>query len=227
MASFIRKLAGKSDSELAWWTVALISSVKADSIKYRTFAGYEIGLIERNPEEQNATSYSLKKANILSPSDESLDFQGEVFDRPWFEAIEEKAVLRDDVEWLTEQIGKDAIEVAKDLTRRWQQSNPPKLKSLRMDIKDIARPNGRVVRVLRRRSHGLLLIYPLQQPGEILPDWRLNPAPPPEPTGLDPSGSPVIGLAVSFPTSDTVMGVEYRVNKVWDAEIQEDSAYED
>lgn len=45
--------------------------------------------------------------------------------------------------------------------------------------------------------------------------------------GVDPNGPPVIGVALSFPTSETVLGVEYRVNRVWDAEIQEDAAYDD
>ena len=34
-------------------------------------------------------------------------------------------------------------------------------------------------------------------------------------------------MALSFPTSDTVIGVEYRVNKVWDAELPEDDEYDD
>jgi hypothetical protein len=41
---------------------------------------------------------------------------------------------------------------------------------------------------------------------------------------------PFFGIAkleLSFPTSDSVIGVEYRVNKVWDAEMKEDSTYED
>jgi hypothetical protein len=47
------------------------------------------------------------------------------------------------------------------------------------------------------------------------------------PTGLDPAGAPIIGVALSFPTSDTVIGVEYRVNKVWDAELREDDENDD
>ena len=78
------------------------------------------------------------------------------------------------------------------------------------------------MREVRAKRHGLLLIYPLVAPA-IVPgeDGRAE-----EPTGLDPNGPPVIGVALSFPTSDTVLGVEYRVNRVWDAEIQEDAQYE-
>ena len=38
---------------------------------------------------------------------------------------------------------------------------------------------------------------------------------------------PVIGTALSFPASDTVDGVDYRVNRVWDMTMEEDATYED
>ena len=74
-----------------------------------------------------------------------------------------------------------------------------------------SRVGGRVLRVLRRRSHGLLIIYPLE---------------PLAATGVDTSGPPIISLSLSFPTSDTVLGVEYRVNRVWGAEIEEDNEFD-
>jgi hypothetical protein len=227
LARFIRKQASKPEPELAWWTVALVSNAQAEEAKRRTLAGYKIGLIERNPEDQTPTSYSLKKANILNPADEASDFKGVPFDQQWFDSVATKPDLRDDVDWLAEQTGKDAEVVAIGLTRRWQETDPPKIKPGRKGVADAKRPNGRALRVLRRRTHGLLLIYPLQQPKEIPPDPKLNPRPKPEPTGLDPAGTPVIGLGLSFPTSDSVIGVEYQVNKVWDEEMKEDSAYED
>ena len=48
-----------------------------------------------------------------------------------------------------------------------------------------------------------------------------------EPTGLSSSGDPIVGIAISFPTSDTTLRVEYRVNRVWGAEMEEDATYED
>jgi hypothetical protein len=45
---------------------------------------------------------------------------------------------------------------------------------------------------------------------------------------LDPAGSPIIGVALSFPTSETVRGIEYRVTPVyWGMEIAEDAGYDD
>jgi hypothetical protein len=226
LGRFIRKQASKPEPELSWWTVALVSNAEADADKGRTLAGYSIGLIERNPEDQTPTSYSLKKANILSPADESLDFEKVPFDQQWFESIATKPDLKDDIDWLAGQVGSaDAVEVAQRLTQRWQKSDPPKIKGPRAGDAKTKRPNGRVLRVLRRRANGLLLIYPLQQPEVIPADKKLNR--PAVPTGLNPAGVPVIGLGLSFPTSDTVIRVEYRVNKVWDAEMKEDSAYED
>jgi len=222
LAAFIRKQTTKPDVELTSWTVVLVSNSQADQPKRRDFAKLEIGLIERTPESQSATSYGLRKANILSPTDEATDFAGEVFDQAWFDEIATKRELETDLAWLAEQIGNKADEVALDLTRRWQTTDPPKI---RASTGTAARANGRVLRVLRRRSHGLLLIYPLQQPRAIPEDKKLNRSE--QLTGLDSAGSPIIGVALSFPTSETALGVEYRVNRVWDAEVQEDATYDD
>jgi len=96
-------------------------------------------------------------------------------------------------------VGTHAEKVALGLTQRWQQTNPPKLRPPK-DGASAARANGRVLRLLRRKTHGLLLIYPLL---------------PPEQVGADTSGPPIIGLALSFPTSDSAESIEYVVNRVW------------
>ena len=80
-------------------------------------------------------------------------------------------------------------------------------------------------RALRRRTQGLPLIYPILPPVEV-------PGKPKEgraavETGLKADGDPIIDVALSFPTSNTVLGIEYRVNKVWDAELREDDEYDD
>ena len=111
-------------------------------------------------------------------------------------------------------------DVALELTRQWQQTVPPKLRV--PEKGETKRPNGRVLRLLRRRSHGLLLIYPVKPPTVVKGENNM----PDSPTGMAEIGIPVIGVALSFPTSDTVLGVEYRVNRLWDAEIQEDSTYD-
>ncbi len=220
LAAFIRKQAGKAPAELTVWTVALVSHAQAPAARHRKCAGFDVGLIERNPESQTATSFALKKANILNPVDEARDFTGS-FDQVWFDAVAGKRELVGDITWLQEQIGRNALEVALELTRRWQQTEPPKIRKPAEG--ETKRANGRVLRVLRRPENGLLLIYPLLPPTKVVPEKPI----PEEPTGLKPDGPPIVGVALSFPTSATTLGVEYRVNRVWSAEMEEDAGYED
>jgi hypothetical protein len=221
IAAFIRQQAAKPEPELTHWTVALISVGQGQRIQ---IAGHDIGLVKRSAEHQTGDSFGLRKANILSPADEGYDFQEQAFTQEWFDGIADKPELAADLDWLKEQVGDhDARNVALELTSKWQQTVPPKLRLRETGDSKPKRPNGRVLRLLRRRSHGLLLIYPLQPPTVVEGENRM----PDSPTGMVETGDPVIGVAVSFPTSDTVLGVEYRVNRVWDAEIQEDSTYDD
>jgi len=208
LGAFIRQQTTKPDPELTQWTVALVSVKDAPS--RRKISDYDVGLVERTPEDIFSNSYSLKKANILNPADEASDFEGQTFTQEWFDSVSEKPELQNDLVWLQGQVGKVAWDVALGLTLEWQKTSPPKIRPPSKG--ETKRPNGRVLRVLRRRSHALLLIYPLAPLQEV---------------GLKSDGPPAIGLALSFPTSDSVLGVEYRVNRVWDAELQEDSAYDD
>jgi hypothetical protein len=218
LAAFIRQQAMKQEPELTSWTVALISVAQG---RHTQIAGNDVGLVERSAEHQTADSFGLRKANILSPADEGWDFEGQTFTQEWFDSIVDKPELAADLDWLRDQIDDDARDIALELTRRWQQTVPPKLRP--PDKGETKRPNGRVLRVLRRRSHGLLLIYPLQPPEAVKGDNGMRDTP----TGMLRNGDPIIGVALSFPTSDTVLGVEYRVNRVWNAEIQDDSEYDD
>jgi hypothetical protein len=177
-------------------------------------------MVERNPESQTATSFSLKNANILNPTDEASDFDDQTFDAEWYAAITDKQELEADRAWLHGQIGADAMHVARGLTKRWQFTDPPKIR--RSSGEGPLRPNGRVLRVLRRQTKGLLLIYPVLPPTKVRRADRLA-----EPTGIEALGPPIFGVALSFPSSATTQGVEYRVNKVWSSEISEDGEYED
>lgn len=220
LATFIRKQATKLPTELTSWTVVLASNsqIKARSV---TIAGHDIGLLVRNPESQAESTYRLNKSNILSPADESRDFDGLKFDRQWFDAVCGKPDLVDDRDWLEEQVsaGLSAEKVALDLTNRWMEAGRVrKPKSGKYE-----RPNGRVVRVMRPREQGLLLIYVLVPPEKL----KNRDGRPEEPTGLQEQGTPIIGVALSFPSSDTALGCEYRVNRVWQAEIDDDERYDD
>jgi hypothetical protein len=220
LAAFIRKQSSKQPAELTNWTVALISNSKSPVDRHRTLAGFPIGLMERSPESQTRHSLGLKKANILSPTDEALDFDGQSFSAEWYGAVSAKLELHDDKDWLAAQIGKDAGEVALDLTRRWQSTPTPKIR--KPPSGEPSRANGRVLRSLRRERDGLLLIYPIMPPTMVEMNNKME-----EATGLDANGPPIIGIALSFPVSATTLGIEYRVNTVWGSEISEDDEYED
>ena len=216
LAAFILKQSGKTPSELTNWTVALISN--AQTASKVIFSGFDIGLIERNPEAQDRTRFSLKKANILNPEDEGQDFVDIIFDKNWFEEIARKRDIEEDVDWLFNQIGKTAESVALNLTHRWQDWEKPKIRKPPKGV--TTRPNGRVLRVLRRSTNGLLLIYPVLPPLEVHQELMSR--------GHKASELPIIGVALSFPTSETTQGIEYRVNPVyWGTEIEEDIEYED
>jgi hypothetical protein len=227
LAAFIQKQVGKIPPELTSWTVAVVSNARASGDQLRVIAGHEIGLIVRNPEGQDEKSIALKKANILNPADEGWDFKvgtdgrKPIFDYPWLQAIVGKTELAEDEDWLADQVGQEAETVALNLTRRWQEGDKPKIR--KPPTGETQRANGRVLRVLRRAENGLLLIYPVVQPVDVKEDLTQTS----EPTGLSPAGQPLIGVALSFPTSETTLGVEYRVNTIWGAEMQEDANYED
>ena len=178
-------------------------------------------MVRRTPESQTAASWALRNANILSPEDEALDLRGTKLTAELTAELAAKPALRMDAEFLHEHVGKDLREVAVLLTRKRIAQDPERWRGK----PDTERPNGRIVRELRPKSRGLLLIYPLRQPDEVPDDKELGRAK--EKTGLDPNGPPIIGLALSFPTSETAVRVEYRVNRVWDAMIQDDDAYGD
>lgn len=211
LAQYIRKQAAKAPAELTSWTVVMLSSQSAD--QRREVAGAAVGLIQRTPEklskdpdrfnhDPSLKTYALNKANVQSPGDEGLDFVGQPFTQAWYESVYDKpGFSAADQAYLQDRAaaGADAGEVALGLTQRWQQTDPPKLRPPK-DGASATRANGRVLRLLRRKSHGLLLIYPLL---------------PPEQVGADTDGPPVIGLALSFPTSDSAESIEYVVNRVW------------
>ena len=73
-----------------------------------------------------------------------------------------------------------------------------------------SRINGEVIRRLRPKTHGLLLIYPLVPKGNAWPEDQ-----------------PFMGLAFSFPSSHTACAVDYKVNKIWQTTFPEDDDYGD
>ena len=225
LATFIRKQ--EEQGELLNWTVVLLSNSLAPEAQQRNFANQQIGLVKRTPESQTGISYALRKANILSPLDESIDLSSMSLDGALVAQLASKSTLAVDAQFLSDQSGKNLREVAVSLTQKRIKEKP----ELWRGKEDTKVANGRIVRELRPKSNGLLLIYPLLPPSEV-PATKVDgvETKPAESTGLkadDPHSTPIIGLALSFPTSDTAACVEYQVNKVWDVTVQEDAEYDD
>ncbi len=228
LSRFIRAQV-EEQGELTTWTVVLVSNSRAPAEERRTFAGQSVGLTVRRPASQKPNDYALRNANILNPSDESLDLAG-IFLTPEVAAkLLAKPALAPDRDFILAQASltppRDLRSVAVDLTRERVAAEP----GYHGNAKDIDVAHGRVVRELRPKTHGLLLIYPLVQPKEV-PEVKSKSGVVTslaEPTDLDPNGPPIIGLALSFPESETATYVEYQVNKKWNTALQEDPSDDD
>jgi len=96
-----------------------------------------------------------------------------------------------------EQIDLDATEKATALQlaiERWQNdSRPSKPKD------PPAPPGGKEIRQCRPKTRGMLLLYPLD----------------PQHASLSAGSTPIVGMAISFPKSDTATEVTYTVNNVF------------
>jgi hypothetical protein len=216
LADFISQQSSKPAPELTSWTVVLVSSEKAELKRRRKFAGFTTGLLERTAESQTEATFTLPNSNFINPPDQSLDLALMLLDESSLKALSEKSTLPSELEGIQPDASKTLRDVALQITRTRIAAG-----KLNGDVtKNV--PNGRIVREVRPKSHGLLLIYPLLPPS-IVPSSDRRPE---EPTGLDPDGPPIIGVALSFPTSDTVLGVEYRVNRIWEAEMEEDNQFD-
>ncbi|MFN7766032.1 MAG: Z1 domain-containing protein [Planctomycetaceae bacterium] len=201
VADYIRKQNSRGHGELREWTVALVSKSTATP---EMLGGLAMGYLERSVTDEN-NSWGVTKANLLSPADEGRDFVDRVFDPEWFAQIADKPELADDLAFLEDQANRHckAPDVALELTRRWQQSTPPKIRGAKDGATTATRANGRIIRLLRPRSQGLLLIYPMVLTQNNKPLETVK---------------PIIGVAVSLPASHTATGVEYVVGKIWDAQ---------
>jgi hypothetical protein len=200
LADFIRKQC--TQGELIEWSVVLVGLKKATAAWELPRTGVTVGLTGRTPEDSTSKTFTLKKANIIDPGHQSLDLLDTDLTPEWIGGLRSKSGLREDTAWLDAQVGRDAYEVARELTQLWAKRGELKT--------DGAYPNGRVAREIRPKSRGLLLIYPLFNKKE------------PESTT-----PPLIGLALSFPTSDTAACVEYQVSTVWGDQLRDDSGYDD
>lgn len=230
LAAFIRKQ--NQQGELVSWTVALLANSKTKEDERRDFAGGpRIGFLTRTPARQTANDYALKKANILSPSDEDIDLADFTLTPALANSLAAKIGWTEaERAWLIDQsqvtvprtLDKIALALAKKRAAEESETSS--------EATSPETAPGTIVRQLRPKTHGLLLIYPLVQPHEI-PEKKSKAgvvvtAAEPMP-GMDPAGPPSVGLAISFPASESAARVEYQVNKRWDRSLQEDWSDDD
>ncbi len=231
LAAFIRKQ--NQQGELVTWTVALMTNSQTAQDDRRDFAGHRIGLLRRNPARgsQTKADYALRKANILSPRDQSLDLPGFDFTSELAAQLLAKPGFTDtERDWLHDEatrtesrtLAEIAIALAKK--RAVAAGGDAAAKAEQIEFAP-----GEIVRELRPKTHALLLIYPLEQPEKVpaqIDESGVIIAPA-EDTKLDPAGPPVIGLALSFPSSETAARIEYQVNKRWSPDLLEGEPNDD
>jgi hypothetical protein len=227
LASFIRKL--NQQEELINWTVVLLSNSQIKDPECREFASHRIGLLRRSPASQTACDYSLPNNTILSPRDESIDLSDLTLTKELADTIVQKPGLTiDERAWILNESLSDPKPILSDIAlaltiRRIAQRDNTKQPPTQPSI-----PSGIVIRELRPKTNGLLLIYPLEQP-ERVQKLEMNGVvmSPEVETGLEPSGPPVIGLTLSFPSSESATRVEYQVNKRWNRALVDEGDSDD
>jgi len=225
LAAFIRKQ--NAQGELVTWTVVLLTNSQTPELERRNFAGHRLGLLHRSPARPpSAGDYALRKSSIYSPRDESLDLGDFTLTPELAASLVQKRLWSDrERDWLRDQatgsrhLDKVGLELA---AQRAADEDPPRA------APDIV--PGEIARALRPKTHGLLLIYPLVQPVEVPAQMTkekvivvdAQPIP-----GMDKLGPPSVGLAISFPESESAARVEYQVNKRWNPELTEEPADND
>lgn len=207
LADFIRAQGTKPEPELNLWTVALISSQGNQKGRtVRKIHNLEVGLVERGPSDVGPDSFSLPNANMIDPKHQSIDLSLMNLTE---ELLDELRATKEipELDILVADASRTLRDVGVEITRK-------RIAAKKIRGSDKTRdPNGRVARELRPKTHGLLLIYPLMATETAT--LKVPPAP------------PIIGVALSFPSSSTAEGIEYRVNTIWRTEMEDDADYED
>jgi hypothetical protein len=182
--------------ELTDWTVVLIHNLEAKDLNKRDFDSLKVGLTTRSEDQASTkkdTIYSLNRSNLIDPRHQSLDLHQIQIDNHLIEHILEKnkKIGPEERSLVENAVGKSLHKLALEITiQRWKNG---KIKG----PKEPEFPNGKVVRDFRPAKNCLLLIYALN-PKDI--------------KGIT-STNPVIGFAISFPTSVRAKTVEYKVTK--------------
>lgn len=201
IAQFVRRQL--KQGELTYWTVALLGANGGEPCK---IGGLEVSLVERmnvaSGDANTSRHYELPNSNVLNPPDQGIDLEGATLDGNWIQHLlgkrafrEENAIERNLIQ---NAKGRVALEVAMDISMlRYEAAK--QAKRTRPNQQPPSRPVGAVIRDLRRTSHALLLLYPLDAAN----------------AGISTEPKFIITCALSFPTSATAVPIEYQVNEVY------------
>ena len=256
LADYIEKQLEENTGDLAQWTVALISNSSAPTEKRRDFAlEKDVGLTKRDPrrrtdaqgnalaEEEMPEVFALRKNNIISPSDQHLDFTGETVTADFIEQILKKRVFQTPSLSHSHNSSSAPIaapdygetEVFYDLISAASNSNGTAVSDLEGDREIIRHFENRsltelAVEITRRRIRRgeMRGSESTKMPNgrvvrELRPDSRgllllypLDPNPDPQKPVVNlETDLPLMGFAVSFPVSERARPIEYMVNEIY------------
>lgn len=201
IAQFVRRQ--QKQNELVDWTVALLGANGGTS---DAIGGLDVRLVQRRNAasvEGNAQRhYELPNSNVLNPPDQGIDLEGVTLDGSWIQHLlgkrafsEDNGIERDVVRSAQ---GRPALDVAMDISLLRYEAEK-KANRTRPNQLPPSRPVGAVIRDIRRTSHGLLLLYPLDA----------------QHAGFTAEPKSIVTCALSFPTSATAVPIEYQVNEVY------------
>lgn len=201
IAQFVRRQ--QKQGELIEWTVALLS---ANGGNPDTIGGLDVKLVKRrNVAVDGDTAkryYELPNSNVLNPPDQGIDLEGVELDKAWIQQLLAKRAFSEEnpIERAVIQsaAGRPALDVALEISLLRYEAEK-KANRVRVNQQPPSRPVGAVIRDMRKTSHGLLLLYPLDAADA---EFAAEP-------------KSIVTCALSFPTSATAVPIEYQVNEVY------------
>src|SRR5690606_15294643 len=108
--------------------------------------------------------YELPNSNVLNPPDQGIDLEGVELDKAWITQLLEKRAFSQDNpierEIIRSAAGRPALDVALQISLQ-RYEDEKQAGRIRANQQPPSRPVGAAIRDMRKTSHGLLLLYPL------------------------------------------------------------------
>ena len=179
--------------------------------------------VQREGQAGRLISWTILVASGDSTTPVKLgNVQANLANRAWHASVEDRVTLRSKNHYRVRRLLSPSDESADLTAQEWATALQRTREAWAEDPKDQkkpTRPGGRQIRELRRPTHGLLMIYPL------------NPGPSSEDkVEAEAQNTPVIGFAISFPQVDQAHAtkVRYVVNNVyWNQEFNSPDEFGD